>query len=274
MKDLPLRILVAVIGIPILIFSVLKGGLYFLFIVALIAVLGQLELFSILKSKEIYAQRALSILSGLTILYLTAFDFHAGLFSLLLFFILLIFALEMFRNKGSAILNIAGSLLSLVYPVLFLAALLFFRFNLQDALPVSGRNAAGVFVLTIFVSVWACDTFAYFIGIRFGKHRLFERVSPKKSIEGAVAGLIGALLIFFAVDWVGLLKISVMLKIVSGLVVGIIGQWGDLVESWFKRDAQIKDSSNLLLGHGGILDRFDSLMFVAPAFLIIYFLWS
>ncbi len=274
MQDLPLRILVAVIGIPILIFSVLKGGLYFLFIVALIAVLGQFELFSILKSKDIRAQRVLSILSGLLILYLTAYGFHKILFDLLLLFILSIFAVEMFRNKGSAILNIAGSLLSLVYPVFFLAALLFFRFNLQDALPISGRNAAGAFVLTIFVSVWACDTFAYFIGIRFGRHRLFERVSPKKSIEGAVAGLFGALLIFFAVEWIGLLEISIILKIVSGLIVGIVGQWGDLVESWFKRDAQVKDSSNLLLGHGGILDRFDSLMFVSPAFLIIYFLWS
>jgi len=140
-------------------------------------------------------------------------------------------------------------------------------------LPQTKANPEGIFILAILVSVWGCDTFAYFFGKQFGKHRLFERVSPKKSMEGAVAGLFGAVLVFFLTRWVGLLDIPTDLAIVSGLIVGIFGQMGDLVESWFKRDAGVKDSSNLLPGHGGILDRFDSTTFIAPAFLILFLLW-
>jgi phosphatidate cytidylyltransferase len=128
--------------------------------------------------------------------------------------------------------------------------------------------------MTLFVAIWACDTFAYFVGKSIGKHRLFERVSPKKSIEGALGGLAGAVLAFLAVYYFEWYNISLELSLISGLIVGTFGQFGDLVESWFKRDAGIKDSSHILPGHGGILDRFDSLIFVAPVFMIIYLFWS
>ncbi|HHE54472.1 MAG TPA: phosphatidate cytidylyltransferase, partial [Caldithrix abyssi] len=121
-------------------------------------------------------------------------------------------------------------------------------------------------------AIWICDTFAYFLGKQFGKHRLFERVSPKKSWEGAVAGLVGALLTYLLVYFLQIIPITIYVAIVGGLIVGIVGQFGDLVESWFKRDAKVKDSSNLLPGHGGILDRFDSVMFSSVAFLALYFI--
>ena len=111
------------------------------------------------------------------------------------------------------------------------------------------------------------------IGKSLGKHKLFKRVSPNKSVEGAVAGVVGSILVFLIVKWIEFVPISYVFAIISGLIVGIIGQLGDLVESWFKRDAGVKDSSNILPGHGGILDRFDSLLFVSPAFLILYIMW-
>ena len=115
---------------------------------------------------------------------------------------------------------------------------------------------------------------AYFAGVTLGRHRLFPRVSPKKSIEGAVAGLAGAVLTFLALGWLELVPFTPLFLVLSGAIVGILGQGGDLVESWLKRDAEVKDSSHILPGHGGFLDRFDSLSFISPAFLVLFLLWS
>lgn len=270
MKDLPLRLAVAAFGIPILVFSILKGHIYFFLIIVLISVVGQWELYNLLKAKEMHAQRLPGIMLGLGLLYLVAFGGNDMLIILLMFVAMFLFGSEMFRNKGSANLNIAATLMGVVYPAAFLSGLLFLRFNIHEILPKTEYNPGGIFMLTMFVSVWGCDTFAYFLGMAFGKHRLFERVSPKKSIEGAVAGLFGAIFVFFLAKWIGLLVISDALALISGLIVGTVGQLGDLVESWFKRDVAVKDSSRLLPGHGGMLDRFDSMMFIAPAFIILY----
>ena len=248
----------------------LKGGIYFFSIVIIIALLSQWELYKIIQSKDMQVFTFPGYLLGVIILYFTAYGADKYLIIVSLSTVLFIFAFEMFRNKGSAILNVAGILLGVVYPVSFLAALLFLRFNIEQILPKTGYNPAGMFIITMFVSVWLCDTFAYFFGKAFGKHRLFERVSPKKSIEGAVAGLIGAVLIFFVSKWIGFLHISDVLVLICGIFVGTLGQLGDLTESWFKRDAGVKDSSGILPGHGGMLDRFDSLMFIAPPFIIFY----
>jgi len=270
MKELPIRVAVAVVGIPILVFSILKGEIYYFLVICLISVLGQWEMYKLLKSKDMKSQKISGYILGLGILYLVGYGYNEYVFILILIMTSLIFAAEMFRNNGSANYNVAATVLGIFYPVLFLAGLLYLRFNIAEILPKTNYNPAGVFIMTIFVSVWVCDTFAYFIGKSFGKHRLFERVSPKKSIEGAIAGLFGALLVFFLAKWLGFLEISNVFAIVCGGIVGIVGQLGDLVESWFKRDAGIKDSSKILPGHGGMLDRFDSLMFIAPAFLILY----
>lgn len=274
MKELPVRIVVAVVGIPLLVYCVMSGGVWFFLLALVISVLGQWEMFNILRAREVSVQRLPAWLSGGLILYMVYAGFNNLLMALALLLLLYIFAAEMFRNKGSANLNTSGTLISIVYPGLFLATLVYLRGHFGAVLPVQKYDAAGTYLLVTFVSVWGCDTFAYFAGVNFGKHKLFERVSPKKSIEGGVAGLLGALLVFFLAEWVGLLHISLTLKITSGLIVGLVGQLGDLVESWFKRDAGIKDSSKILPGHGGILDRFDSLMFISPALLALYFIYQ
>ena len=268
MKEVSLRVTVALIGIPLLLFLIIKGGYFFFAFILLISLLGQWEMLKLLKAKSLFPQRIPVFIAGILIITITNFGLQPLLISALILIIIIIFVMEMFLNKGSAILNIAGNILAIIYPALFLATLLFLRNNAETLVP--GENSGAWFIFNIFIAVWICDTFAYFFGKSFGKHRLFERVSPKKSIEGAVAGLIGSVLAFLTAYWFRLYEISFMISVISGLIVGVGGQLGDLVESWFKRDAGIKDSSNILPGHGGILDRFDSLLFIAPLFLILY----
>jgi phosphatidate cytidylyltransferase len=270
MNELSIRIIVALFGIPLLLFVTLQGGIYFFVIILIVAALSQWEFYRMVKSKQMLAFTFPGYLLGILSIYFIGYGFNKYLIICFIGLILFIFSGEMFRNKSSAILNVGGTLMGVIYPVTFLGALLFLRFNISQILPKTGYNPPGMFIITMFASVWLCDTFAYFFGKAFGKHKLFERVSPKKSIEGAIAGLIGAVLIFFISKWIGFFNLSGWLALISGLLAGVLGQLGDLVESWFKRDAGIKDSSHILPGHGGMLDRFDSLMFIAPAFVIFY----
>ncbi len=124
-----------------------------------------------------------------------------------------------------------------------------------------------MFVVFIVISIWVNDSFAYLVGKNFGKNKLFERISPKKTIEGFVGGLVFTIVtgVVFA-QYLHLF--SLLNGIVMAIIISVFGTYGDLVESKFKRQANVKDSGNIMPGHGGILDRLDSLFFVAP---FIYF---
>jgi phosphatidate cytidylyltransferase len=124
-------------------------------------------------------------------------------------------------------------------------------------------------IIALLVLIWITDTFAYFIGMTLGKHRNIFIVSPNKSLEGFIAGIAFAFGFAFLFYKMGFLALKPALF--AAFSAGIIGQFGDLFESLLKRDFGVKDSSSLLPGHGGLLDRFDSLMFAAPMF---YFLLS
>jgi phosphatidate cytidylyltransferase len=125
----------------------------------------------------------------------------------------------------------------------------------------------------LLVTIWVCDTAAYFTGVVFGRHKLFERVSPKKTWEGAIGGLIFAILMAVASHYWFVRDLRLIDSMVIGFMIGTIGQLSDLAESLFKRDAGVKDSSGLIPGHGGVLDRFDSEMLVAPQ-VYLYLLWA
>ena len=129
-------------------------------------------------------------------------------------------------------------------------------------------------IISIFAAIWICDSAAYYIGTAFGKHKLFVRVSPKKSWEGAIAGFVFAILAMIASKIIVLDFLSWNSTIGIGIIIGVLGQIGDLIESLFKRDSGVKDSSNLIPGHGGIFDRFDSLIFTAPLILILLILFE
>jgi phosphatidate cytidylyltransferase len=120
--------------------------------------------------------------------------------------------------------------------------------------------------------IWCNDTFAYLVGKSIGKHKLLERVSPKKTIEGFIGGIVFTLLASILISQFYTF-FNVTLWIISALIISIFGTLGDLVESKFKREAGVKDSGNIMPGHGGILDRLDSAIFVIPFLYIFYLIY-
>jgi CDP-diglyceride synthetase len=151
------------------------------------------------------------------------------------------------------------NLLGIIYPVVFYSYLYLLRQLPQGV----------VWTFFTFFLVWSTDTFAYLIGKGFGHYPLAPKVSPNKTIEGSIGGLLGCFIVGLVFRfWMG--EFSFLHTIIISLIVGIVGQIGDLFESSLKRSAGIKDSGSLIPGHGGILDRSDSLIFVLP--LIYYYI--
>jgi len=181
---------------------------------------------------------------------------YAAAFPLL---ILIIIATEMYRKKETVVENIAVALLSIFYvalPLSLVNYLVFPKFQ-----PTDIYNPA--LLVALFVIIWVYDSGAYLVGVSIGKHRLFERISPKKSWEGAIGGTLTAIVAsFFISKYIP--EISLSHWIIISILVVVSSTFGDLTESMFKRYFGIKDSGNILPGHGGILDRFDSLLFAAP----------
>ncbi len=303
MSNLATRILVALVGIPLILLLVFAGGFYFYGFVVAVSVAGLLEFFRLAKEKGYAPITWIGVAFGvaLTTVFLT--DRLRGTLSLyldragvsfpsptlsqsllivLLLFVPVILLVELFRGKPGSLANAAVTVLGPAYVSLFSGSLLGIRelfgvehfpifrvFGVSAAVPPPGVLATldhwgAATVITIFAAIWVCDSAAYFAGRAFGRHKLFERVSPKKTVEGAVAGFIGAVAAFVVARAFFLPYLSPGEAVVCGFIVGILGQAGDLVESLFKRDAGVKDSSQMIPGHGGVLDRFDSLVFVSP----------
>lgn len=166
--------------------------------------------------------------------------------------------LELARRTGKTVALLGGTLLGGLYVGLLPA----FLFRIR-ALPGDGNLAMHATYL-LFLVVWGCDTLAYTVGRLLGRHRFWPQVSPGKSWEGALGGAFGAVLLaVLAQRWfAGFLTVREAL--VFGLLAGVLAQVGDLAESLLKREAGLKDTSSLIPGHGGIMDRFDSLLFSTP----------
>lgn len=141
-------------------------------------------------------------------------------------------------------------------------------FTFMTLIPFFNGDYHPKIIISIFALIWANDTFAYIVGRAFGKTKLFEKVSPNKTIEGALGGLIAGLIAaYFFAKYFTILSITNWMII--AVIVTIFGILGDLIESKFKREAQVKDSGNFIPGHGGFLDRLDSIIFAAP-FVYVY----
>jgi len=256
------RVIVALIGIPLILIASYLGGFYFFIFVAVISLLSFYEFSLLVKNKK----SDVNFILGSIIIFILLLNQYISFTQLELIILLSSLSLlvfELFRNKGSAILNLGSTFLGIFYIGLFSASLISIREFYSSG--NDSNDYGAFFIISILASIWIGDSAAYYGGITFGRHKLFPRVSPKKSWEGAIFGFI------FSVGTLILAKVIVLNflswtdVLVIGIIIGLIGQIGDLVESLIKRDSEVKDSSTLIPGHGGFFDRFDSLLFSAPA---------
>ena len=180
-----------------------------------------------------------------------------GIFALLY----ILFVVELFskREKPFDILAISSlSVFYIIIPFLFGIDLIYCAY-------VDINKEGNIFVLCIIFMVWASDVFAYLLGSLIGKHKMFERISPKKTWEGTISGVIGANIIgYLCSKYLSLFNFELIFWLSLATLCSIVGILGDLIESMLKRSLKIKDSGTILPGHGGFLDRFDALIFVLP----------
>ncbi|MFZ5519365.1 MAG: phosphatidate cytidylyltransferase [Candidatus Zhuqueibacterota bacterium] len=262
LKKLGSRVLVAMFGAPLIIYLVLKGGWPFVILVAIINVVAQFEFY---KLNELKGAWPFKILGAICTIFITVFFYRYGIensWIIFLAFFYIILHLELFRQKDSATLNIATSAWGLFYPAYFFSFHILIR-ELPRSVAVD-YSYGGKWILIMLITIWICDTAAYFVGSLAGKHKLYERISPHKTVEGAIAGFIFALITAYVFHVTLLKDLSLLHCMAIGLIAGAFSQIGDLAESVFKRDVGVKDTSSILPGHGGFLDRFDAPLFVAP----------
>jgi phosphatidate cytidylyltransferase len=272
-RELTKRVLVAVWGIPVLLALSYFGSYYFLALILVINGRTLYEFYALFEKKQVYAYRWLGISLGSTFLILAFYDLLSWMIILGIGSMILVMLSLLVVQQGTTSFNMATTLAGLSYVSGFLACLLYLRLHFEEY--VTGQiegieYGGGMFLIILWISIWICDTAAYFGGRLLGRHKLAPVISPNKTIEGGIFGLVFGILTFWVLGVLLLPSLKAEYLWMSGAVVGIFGQLGDLVESRFKRDTGVKDTSPILPGHGGFLDRFDSIIFISPFLLIIF----
>lgn len=263
------RILVALIGIPLLITVLLKGGFLLLLFVNFVILVG---LFEFYKMAEIGGKKPdvnLGYIAGLAIpniIYFTNVDNSTLILMPVTLLTIALIGKKVLQNKvENSSRDIGVTLLGVVY-----ISGLFTHLLLMNYLPNGGK-----WLLTIQILVWVCDSFAYFVGMGIGRKIFkqgFSSISPKKSIEGSIGGIVFTMGTIYLINkYFNIFgtDVSTIVVLLFGFLISIVAQIGDLGESMFKREFKVKDSGKLLGEHGGILDRFDSMLFVVP---VVYYL--
>lgn len=267
MKNFIQRAITGIIFVAVLVGCIIGGPLPFGVLFAIISGLATYEFCTLVNMEnDVDVNRGICTLSSVFLFF--CFFYYGinpastGIFIPYLALIIYLMVSELYLKRKNPINNWAYSMLSQLYVGLPFALLNVLAF--QSSGDVSISYYQFILPLSIFLFNWINDTFAYLTGMLFGKHRLFERVSPKKSWEGSIGGASFCIAAAFVManlfpilttgEWVGF-----------ALTVVVFGTWGDLTESLMKRHLNIKDSGNILPGHGGMLDRFDSVIMATPA---------
>ena len=258
------RIWTALCGIPLLLFFVYMGGYWYGLVILIISLLGLKEYFFLMKSGGWEPVKPAGYLFLPLAMLAVYKDDSTLIISLWVFFFISFALFPVFFYTKVKYWEAALSFWGVVYIGGLLSIMVVIR-----------QLPKGFFLtLFLFVAIWSADIFAYFSGRMFGKRPLAPKISPKKTVEGALGGLLGSALAgvllfrFFPLDYLNIASGGLL-----GLLIGFAGTLGDLSQSALKRSVNVKDSGDLLPGHGGILDRFDSLLFAAPFFyFFIYYL--
>ncbi len=297
MSNTGTRVVVALIAIPGILALAWFGGYAWLLFIAAVQTAALIEYAALMRKKGASTQTGVMIAASMLLLIVfmherlerdvaaltggTAWPLQwQSLLWILLLFMVAVMLIELFRDRPSPLLNLSATVFGVLYIGLFLACTLGIReifsviefpvgrvFGTADLNPEQHTRMwhwGGWTMMTLLVTIWMCDTAAYFGGRSMGRHKLFPRVSPNKTWEGAIWGFAASLGVMVAARALVLDYLTLTDALLIGAFVGVLGQLGDLAESLLKRDAGVKDSSALLPGHGGVFDRFDSLIFVSP----------
>jgi phosphatidate cytidylyltransferase len=254
------RALTAAAFVAVLLSCTFYSHLTFAALFLVITIMGTLEFYKLSeKDGNTHPQKIMGCIAS-SVLFITnaVYSMTQVNIRVLLFifpFVFFIFILELFRKKEQPFRNIAVTVLGVIYVAL--------PFTLLNYILTCKGNFAPQILFGFFFILWSNDTGAYLVGSLIGKHKLFPRVSPGKSWEGCIGGaVLTYLIVILIADWYTIIHLRDWMVIATILIV--IGTLGDLVESLYKRSIQVKDSGNILPGHGGVLDRFDSLLMATP----------
>jgi len=273
-------LLLVVIVIGSVWFNSISNFLLFLFIL----IVGLFEFYRFAKAANFYPNDKIGIVTGV-ILYAAAYlvaseILPVSIFIIIIPLLILISISEMYRQKKNPISNISITIFGFVYVLLPLSLIHFMVLgsspNNTEPDIINSLSQASIFnsepqniyynsfyIIGYFIIQWVSDTGAFIFGISFGKHRLFERISPKKSWEGAIGGFVATIGAAFLAHYL-FPQLELKHWIVISLIITLFGIFGDLIESLFKRSVNIKDSGKIMPGHGGVLDRFDSTLIALP----------
>ncbi|MEN1966842.1 phosphatidate cytidylyltransferase [Lentibacillus sp. N15] len=258
------RILTAIVALIVFVPFVLYGNLPFTLLVYLLAAIGIWELMKMRKIKG----KLVPALFAILYVWIILADFITG-------------DMEFF--------GLTKSELTIIFIIVLLTYIVFVKnkFNFDDAafmllsacyvgmgfyFLIAARENGLDYIFYVLFVIWATDTGAYFVGRALGKHKLWPKISPNKTIEGAIGGIILACVVGIIFQLVHPFPYSLAIMVGITILVSAFGQIGDLVESAYKRHYDVKDSGNILPGHGGILDRLDSLLFVLPILYLLGFI--
>ncbi|QJW89317.1 phosphatidate cytidylyltransferase [Spirosoma taeanense] len=260
MSNLQQRVIAAVAGVPFILFMILYADWTFALLFTLISALTQREFYRLLGLDGFEPLTAYGTLVGCLVCGL-AYFVETGMMGTGNYFLLcpatsMIFLIKLYKKRDmKPFTNIGFTFLGIIYVAM--------PFALLIILALRGGTYHPTIIVGCLLLLWASDIGAYFAGTHFGRRKLFERVSPKKSWEGALGGAAAAALIALGLAYFAPELRPWQWYCVGGIIV-VTGTYGDLVESLFKRSIAIKDSGSSIPGHGGFLDRFDGLLLAAP----------
>ena len=260
MNEVVKRTLSGIVYIILLVGAILYSVETFLLLFAVFFITAVIEFCKLYQINKIYGL-LLSVAIAVSLFFLNNHPYNSALLCVVPFSIFLM--IDLFQNQSKKQQPLFKKLIHLIGYVTL-------PFLIITQLPYLNGNYSPFLLLSIFIMIWCNDTFAYICGRLLGKHKLYEKISPKKTIEGFIGGLLFTQLAAFIIYKTSSLQISLITWLLIALGISVLGTVGDLIESKYKRQAGVKDSGNIMPGHGGILDRFDSILFAAPFLFLIY----